>query len=257
MSLRSDVLTWLSLNGYPANVAFKFDEGSGTPTDAISGTKQPNVGGTPSWQTDGTYGAYYRFDATGDNLGCLTTSGGANNFGLFCGTTAETIILLRKKTDTTTRTGFSFAANVASDGGRASCHLPYTDNEAYWDFGGVAAPNRVHFTYTVTTNWELWVFKAGTQGSKIFLDTVIKTAPSTTPITRTANEGTFNINAAFLAGGDLQGMAFIAFIPYEVPDDIIQQLSLMNFSTTSIMDGFVPPNRARRSHFLQLFRNYK
>ncbi len=235
MSLRTDVLEWLFYNGYPANVAFCFEEGSGTPRDAIVG-KLPVLTGTPSWQTDGTYGTYYRFDAVTDNLGCLTTSGGDDNFHLFIGPSAETVILVRKKTDTTGRQSYAFAANVASDGGRCSSHLPWNDGNVYFDFGGVSAPNRLTFAFTPTTNWELWVFKAGPSGSKVFLDTVQK-ASQGTAVTRVQNEGRTNINAGFLVNGDLQGMAFIAFIPYELPDSLIAQLSLTNFSTTSIFTG--------------------
>src|SRR5262245_48662621 len=137
MSFRTDILDWLDVNGYPANVAFCFEEGSGTPTDAISGTKQPTVTGSPTWDTDGTYGTCYKFD-TADKLVCLTTSGGGNNFGHFLSTTSQTVIVARKKTDTTARQSYTFAANTASTGGRCSAHIPWNDNIVYWDFGNNA-----------------------------------------------------------------------------------------------------------------------
>jgi hypothetical protein len=156
---------------------------------------------------------------------------------VYLGTTAQTILVIRKKIDTAIRQSALFG-NIPSLGQRCSAHVPWDDGVVYFDFGGAVAPNRVIWSgYTPTTNVEAWAFRAGPSGSSIWLDGIQK-ATQATAITRSAMTEVFWINNNGGVAGDLQDTLFLALVPDEVPDALLAQF-------TPAVAGSVDDNTAR------------
>ncbi len=87
----------------------------------------------------------------------------------FPSTSGGAYCLIRRKKDIVVRdTGLG--VNPSSDSQRFGAHLPYSDNIAYFDFGGNSAGSRVSFSYTPTTDLEYWVLSAGPSGMSIWLN---------------------------------------------------------------------------------------
>lgn len=227
MSARTDIIAWLDTMGYPANRAILCEEGSGTAEEHFSGDPITE-GGTPGWTTDGTYGTAVRLDAVGDYIALVTASD-------FISTTGQTVIIARKAHDTTLRQSYLFAVNVAVDANRCSAHAPWDDGDVYWDFGGISGDNRLLWTtYAKSTDFEVWVFKAGASGSQIWLNGVLQ-ASHANSISRSTDTGLFQVNAGFLINGDLQDVFSIILVPDEVPDSMLEQLTPGIFSGDEVL----------------------
>lgn len=106
------------------------------------------------------------------------------------------IAFWERKSDTTNRASAAFGINDANGATRCSAHLPYNDNNAYWDFGGSTnGVTRVTSSSGVTgdTNLRHWVLTVGPRGMEIWLNSNLIGSNGATP-TRTSTTAAFRVN---------------------------------------------------------------
>lgn len=236
MSNRTNYLAYLAAQGYTPNRALTFEEGTGQPVDFY--TSETTGGGGGAWITNGTYGTGLQMDGTADNYTLANSSS-------FQSTTAETILVIRRCTDTTLRASCMFAVNTSSDAARSSSNCPWSDGKIYFDFGGASGNNRLVYTgYSKqTTNLEAWAFRAGASGMRIWKDGS-QLATSATAVTRSADNGVTNVNAAFLTAGDLAEFYFICWVPSEVSDAVLTTFTVDNVLLSQALTGATITNAA-------------
>lgn len=108
-----------------------------------------------------------------------------------------------RKTDSTLRDNFLFRnTDSGTTANRMSAHAPWSDSNIYFDFGGVASPNRLTLASSAAefSIFRVWSFCAGAAGMQIYKDGV-RIANSATGVTR-AN-GTPGLSFGGDAGTDL------------------------------------------------------
>jgi hypothetical protein len=165
--------------------------------------------GTPSW-VQNTPGPGLKFNNTGDFLQMPNL--------LAAVTTGATVLIIRRKTDTTLR----FAASFGPGGSNSpfAALIPYSNGDVLWDFGGDTAPNRLTLS---GLSWaavvEMWAFTAGPAGSAIWKNGQ-KLASQSTAITRAAG-GELRVNSAFGTFGDLQEFYFFAVANQQWSDSLV------------------------------------
>jgi len=211
MSSRSDYLAYLIAQGYTPDRAVLFEEGSGAPVEHYTSAALTEIA-PPTWTTPSGYTAA---NAASDNWygqipGCPVS------------TTAETILIIRRKTDSTLRAAAGFGVDVGTASWRCGAHMPYSDGTIYFDFGGFSSPNRLTWGgYTPTTNIEAWAFRAGTLGSSIWLNGIQKGSQGTA-ITRSTSTVNILINNGNGAGDtDYSDFLFFAVIPAELSNSVL------------------------------------
>jgi len=215
MSSREAFLTFLTDAGYTPNRAVLFDEGTGVPVEFYT-SLTISEGGSPDWIEN----------ASGFAKKCQTADYFELGSTTFLSTTAQTVLLIRRKFDALSRNSHAFAVDSSTDGKRCGTHLPYGDGNVVWDFGGSAPPNRlVHTTYTPSVAVEAWAFRAGALGSSIWKDGA-SVMSQATAITRTASTNGFQINKGPGLSGDVQEFYFFALIPSEVSDAVLAQFTV-------------------------------
>lgn len=240
MSARSNYLDYLSSQGYAANRACLFEAGSGDFVDPITSRKLA-INASPGWATNSGYTCgradHAQNDASNDhwyfyaaNLIDDDPSSG------FLSTTAQTVLLIRAKTDSTLRDQNTFGPIEGGPStGFCNALIPYSNGTVYWDFGynGFAAPNRLTWAgWTPTTDIEAWAFRGGTLGLSIWHNGV-KEANSASAATRTGTASAFGINKGQtgILSGDVQDFFFFALVPEEVSDAV-----LATFTPTNVFD---------------------
>jgi hypothetical protein len=147
-------------------------------------------------------------------------------------THGETVLIIRRKTDTSARTSTLFGVEmggIVPDSARCGAHVPYSDGTVYWDYGGASGSNRLTVSsLTFSTNVEKWIFTAGSQGMTIWRDG-LKLASSSTAVTRVVPNQTLDYTAWCLnrgngssfgvdIHGDLQDFYFAMFIARQWSD---------------------------------------
>jgi hypothetical protein len=131
-----------------------------------------------------------------------------------------TVLMIRRKTDTTLRNVFTFG-DVAFTLDRLSAHVPFSDGNVYWDFGGTSAPNRLTLSgLSWATVVEMWAFTAGGKGSTIWKDGQ-KLASQSTALNLAADKGGLNLGAGYDHNSDLQEFYFFAVAGEQWSDDLI------------------------------------
>lgn len=220
MTTRSDFLASLAAAGFTPNRAILFEEGSGTPNEYYSGSPVGLIG-SPSWLV-----------LPGANAGyCPTVNDGwdLGNSSLFLGTTAQTILIVRKKLDTTLRSAQICGVNVLpASTATATGYAPWSDGKAYWDFGSANVQQISYAGYVTTTALEALGFRAGAAGLSIWLNgTKLVNGPV---YSRTSSTATFRINTGLNGsqGGDLQYIYFVALIPSQVSDAVMATFTPLN-----------------------------
>lgn len=124
-----------------------------------------------------------------------TNSGSSGYYlasGALSGSTAGSILIIRRKTDTTNRaTGFgSTAFNVNAFG----VLLPFSDGTVYWDFGGNAGTNRISKSgLTFNARDSVYIFTAGPTGMYMYQDGLLVASSSTAPSARTPTNQPFGL----------------------------------------------------------------
>ena len=100
------------------------------------------------------------------------------------GTKGATLLAVTRKTDATSRQSAVFNHGNATISDFFSFHYPWSDGVVYADFGGVTGANRISYTYTRPGELKKVVFAAGSGGSRVVENGVVK-ASQTAAIVRT------------------------------------------------------------------------
>lgn len=163
-----------------------------------SGTKARNLGrygpscdgvftGTPAWNKQ-KFGSSVQYAAVTDYI----------NLGTKVSTTITadvTCLIIRKKDDSTNRgsVGFYTAYTLATN--RFGAHLPFSDGNVYWQYGGSAGNNSLSASGLSFSTSDVWVFTIGVRGSEIWQNGILRASnTAATGITRTAEAINFQIN---------------------------------------------------------------
>lgn len=170
------------------------------------------------WRHQGGGSSQWDGSAGGNGYGFLTVA--ANNWFTYQGnpetflaSTNVSVVVAQKKLDTTNRGSAPFGT-FSGPGSRCSAHMPFSDGNVYWDFGGTGGANRLSVS---TAGLDLrqdniWVFTAGSHGSEIWFNGH-RLASQTTAITRAVDVATYTINAAQGVNGDVA--VYSAFYVYQ------------------------------------------
>lgn len=156
----------------------------GRPVDLA---KRYTLGYTGSAAWGGGAGAY--------GPASVHTNSGTSGWGLLsgslAGSVAGSILIIRRKTDTTNRTtGFGSTSTNANAFGVL---LPFSDGTVYWDFGGHAGSNRISKSgLTFSAKDSVWIFTAGPSGMYMYQDGLL-VASSSAAVTRTPSNSTFGL----------------------------------------------------------------
>lgn len=138
-----------------------------------------------------------------------------------------TILFRRRFTDTTLRAAATFGVDdpASSFNIRCGAHVPFSDGNVYFDFGGVGGANRISFANAKSLLPESWAFRAGGLGSSIWLNGQKKVSQGTAITRTTTSSLAFYINGGnnTSISGDFQEFFFFAVYKAELPDAAIQQ----------------------------------
>lgn len=143
----------------------------------------------PTWAADPNGFGAVRCTGTTQRVVTAATS------ALFPSATTATVAVWHRKTDTTNRDSAGFGSDSTVSSARCGAHLPFTDGNVYWDWGGTTAGStRVSAAVTSDTRWHLWAFTVGGGlGMRIYRDGVLLASNAATP-SRTAG-GNFVLNS--------------------------------------------------------------
>lgn len=205
-----------------------FNEGGGIPGAELEPVVYDVVGGgqgdlsgiaDASW-VENTPGRGIKLNNAGSFIRFVGPSNGTVKLSASMSPGA-TVLLIRRKTDTTVRNSRAFGISLAVDAALCSSHCPYTDSKIYWDFGGKSGNNRL---ISAVLNWattpvQMFAFSAGPKGSAIWKDGV-KVASHTNAISRTV-AGEMRLNDGDTTNGDLQEFYFFAISNVQWSDDMI------------------------------------
>lgn len=130
-----------------------------------------------------------------------------------------TILMIRRKHDTTLRTGVHFGINSGAETCAAFC--PFSDGNIYWDFGSGASNRLTVSGLSWNTEVDRLGFVAGTGGMAAYRNGV-KVGSQTTAVTRTSGTVAFNLNS----GADLVDMNFFAVLNAEwTPSQMLEWMA--------------------------------
>lgn len=205
-------------------VCVPFFEGEGDPYD-YARNRVLTKNGTPVWgAAQGTLGARTR--AVGDFWDC-----GTEGVDLDIPTRQATILLIRQKTDVTTRNAFNCGIGNPTDTitTRCSVSTPFSSTGVLFDFGG--ATNNVSRVlwagYRPTTDTEVFAFTAGPTGMRIYFNGRLMASHANAPPTRLVEgDTTYQIGASQgVLSGDLCHYQFFALINDEWPEGWVKDWS--------------------------------
>jgi hypothetical protein len=172
--------------------------GSGSPLPVV-------VSGTVTWASN----------SGGPAVQCGATTAHLSLSSAACVPLAGvTVLVIRRKLDTTNRDSSLFSARDSAGGGAPfasiNAHVPYSDGTVYWDYGGTSGIYRLSVAGLSHAGLQAYVFTAGPQGSAIWQNGV-KVASATTAISTTSLAAfAFYLNDSPAAGidGDLIQLNF-------------------------------------------------
>jgi hypothetical protein len=187
-------------------------EGAGRPFDlqrrALCGV--PALGDA-TWSPSG----FLSFSNVNDNVSIAASSADVTP------TQRATVLVVRRKHDTTARASFLFGATAAGTTDRCAASVPFNDGTVYWDFGNTSGPGRLSVAgLTFTTDPEMWAFVAGSRGMAIYRDGLLL-ASSSTATSRVDIGGEFAVNAGPVSG-DLEDVSFFALLDAEWTAEQVQ-----------------------------------
>lgn len=138
--------------------------------------------------------------------------------------------------------GALFLDGTASGGERVGMFCPYIDQNAYFSFGGVSAPNTLIVnTIPLTTSVDRWIMTAGKNGLHAWRNGV-KIGSSATAITRSTTSGSLSLNGGANAG-DNQEINFLWIVDHPWPNEICQWWSAEPYAALC-------PSQTKRYAFL-------
>ena len=209
--------------------AVVFNEGQGIPfvlpgPGATVGRYLPNQlsqasGGFPATWVSSREGLGQQFST--NQTYWLSDGGHGSGSDTWIPTTAMTVCVIRRKTDTTNRAGAMLGINNgAHDTRECTLYCPFSNGSVLFDFGGTASPNRLTvagLSFSTVTP-ERFVFHAGPAGSALWQNGV-KVGSQATAISRTGTtvSSAWEINGPF--GGDNQEFYYLAAYNVQWSDD--------------------------------------
>ena len=130
-------------------------EGAGNPINVFNG-EEASLSGSAAFNDIGV-----KFSTVDDyvELGVLNSDQPSD---------AVTVLCHYEKTDATNRASTAFGLSSASDSNRLLTHLPYTNGNVYWDFGGVVTGTSRLIVSGLSFGDDLWGFTAGARGMEIW-----------------------------------------------------------------------------------------
>lgn len=207
-----------------------FNEGMGIPRVLLGPSAtvvQPNQvmnasGGFPATWISSQEGFGQRFVTNQTYWMSNGTTGSGSD--IWIPTTAATVCIIRRKTDSTNRAVAMIGVNnSAHDNREFTIYCPYSNGSVLFDFGGTASPNRLtvaglSFSTVVP---ERLILHAGPSGSAMWQNG-IKVGSQSTAITRNGAtvSSAFEINGPF--SGDNQEFYYLAFYNSQWPDNLCQ-----------------------------------
>lgn len=114
-----------------------------------------------------------------------------------------TMIVATVRTSATTATAPTYGYDGGGGPDRVLTHLPYTDNNIYWDFGNATAGaggGRVSVggsAYSAAGTVSIWGFVAGSRGREIWRNGIRIASDAAANFTRTSTAHPFRIGAAY------------------------------------------------------------
>jgi hypothetical protein len=139
-----------------------------------------------------------------------------------------TICLIRRKHDTTARTGTVYCVETFAQFERCQVHLPFSDGNVYWDFGGFSGGTTrlsvggLSFSTTIP---DRFVLTAGPSGMKIFQNGVKVASHATANPGRTVGTNRFGLGAGG-GNGDLHDYNYFAAYDDEWSDEMCRWWSM-------------------------------
>jgi len=157
-------------------------------------------------------------------------------------TTAATILLHQRKTDTTNRNSGAFGIDTF-DVPQATCgaHVPYGNGTVYWDFGGFTGGSSRLSVPGLTFGDDVWVFVVGSRGMEIWQNGTLVGSHGNS-VTRTVGSANWGLGHHDVRGNDLVEYSFLALWQRELSHSEIRLASNNPFGmiTPDIDDlGFV------------------
>lgn len=131
----------------------------------------------------------------------------ASNADTILDTINCTMIVATVRTSATTTVSSTYGYDGGGGPDRVLTHLPFTDNNLYWDFGNAtpgAGGGRVSVggsAYSAAGTVSIWGFVAGSRGREIWRNGIRIASDATANFTRTSTAHPFRIGAAYLFGG--------------------------------------------------------
>lgn len=226
MAAREDYLDYLTAQGFTPNRAVLFTEGTGNPVEFYT-VASLTPGGSPGWAINLTYGNAGYCDAIAD---FWRIEGSGNPLS----TTAQTVLVVRRKIDTTLRNVFTFAVDSPTPNTLCAARVPNDINVVRWGYGDSANELLTWSGYTATADVEAWAFKAGAAGMSIWLNgTKVEFHTNSVSGTRANDGNDILINQGFSVNGDIQEFYFFALVPAQVSDAV-----LATFTPANVLLGF-------------------
>ncbi|MCP4248075.1 MAG: hypothetical protein GY778_13595 [bacterium] len=198
------------------------NEGAGLRTNEALNEKHGTLELGAGW-SGSEYGHVVEYLATSNRINCGVD---------FVGAQGGAFIILYRKTDGTDRTSKPFGGYNASGTDRLIVHLPHSNGNVYWDWGGTSeGTTRVSQAWTSDTLWHVWAFTTGPRGMEIWLDGKLFNSNIANP-TRTPNSGDFYIGGGSSSGinSDLAQTAGLIYFDRQISPNAIKALSADIFS---------------------------
>lgn len=140
-------------------------------------------------------------------------------------TTAITIMMGHRWTDTTVRNADGFGLDADTSGNRCGTHFLFNDGKAYWDFGGATeGTTRLSLSITKDTDPHVWGFTVGARGMEIWKDGTKITSNAATP-TRGAGAQQYMLGKHNGAGSDLCAYSWFFIHTTQLSEALIGDIS--------------------------------
>ena len=208
-----------------ATAVVPFWEGGGVPQNLVPGKPTITETANTVWGP-GRVGVQKEITSTARRFWALGTTLD------MCSLTAGSILIVRRKVDTTNRASSLFGIDHAD---RLHSHCPFSDGNVYWDWAGASGDDRVTWSdYVTTDDVEVWGFTAGPLGHAIYYNGVVQVSNA---VAATARSDTIDFHIGDgAAETDLQEFYFAAVFDVEVTAAQVAQWSADYFGPVRRFD---------------------
>ncbi len=147
-------------------------------------------------------GAMRNYSHIGENSHYVGTINDMAGFG------DMTILMIKKKTDTTNRNSYTFCPNVGITTSATRAHCPWSDGVAYFDYGGSSGDKRVSIGGLDHQGVISYGFSATKYGLSIHMDGKM-VADNSVAASRSTGTAQFNVNGYGLGGDNIDVYFFL------------------------------------------------